>query len=140
MVKPMNYQIKDLQKHADQRGWLVEMLKQDEIEAGQTIKQIYVATIQPGCFRGGHYHLKRIEWFFIIGDNVEIHLEDVGTKEHKAIFIVNDKPQRITINPNVAHAVINKGNGAAYLFSAQNNIFAHENPDTIEYKNVLPSE
>lgn len=134
MAESLKYQIVDLQMHADRRGWLVEMLKTDEMESGQSIRQIYAATIEPGCFRGGHYHKKRIEWFFIVGDNVEIILEDIKTKERKVIPASLERPQRITIYPGAAHAVFNRGDEAVHLLSAQNNIYDPQNSDTYEYK------
>ena len=60
--RKIKYKIKKLEVHLDKRGWFVEMLKRDEIN--DDIKQISVASIKPGCVRGNHYHLKRIEWFF----------------------------------------------------------------------------
>lgn len=134
MAESLKYKITDLQTHADQRGWLVEVLQASEVDEGQTIQQIYAATIKPGHFRGGHYHEKRIEWFFVIGNNAEIILEDLKTKERKAITVSSDKPQRITIYPGVAHAVKNKGKETVYLLSAQNNIFDPADTDTYEYR------
>ncbi len=134
MAESLRYQVKNLEKHADKRGWLVEMLKTDEIDAGQSIKQIYAATIEPGCFRGGHYHKKRIEWFFIIGDNAEIILEDIKTKEKIIIPVSSKRLQRITIYPEIAHVVINRGTEVVILLSAQNNIYDPRNADTHKYK------
>lgn len=139
MAESLKHRIIDLQAHADRRGWLVEVLKASEVEKDQSIRQIYAATIEPGCFRGGHYHRKRIEWFFVIGERVEIILEDIGTKEKKVIAIFPEKPQRITIYPDTAHAVVNKGTKTAYLLSAQNNEFDPADTDTYEYKIVSPS-
>lgn len=52
MAKFMKYKVKELQIHSDERGWLVEMLKQNELK--EKIKQVYVATIKPGKIRGNH--------------------------------------------------------------------------------------
>jgi len=137
MAESIKYKIADLAVHSDPRGWLAEMLKADELEADQAIQQIYVATIEPGNFRGGHYHEKRIEWFFVIGGQAEIVLEDIKTKERKIVELSPAKPQRITIYPEIAHTVINKGEKTIYLISAQNNIYDPQNPDTFEYKIYL---
>ena len=74
----IKYKVKELEIHSDERGWLVEMLKRDELK--EDIKQVYVATIKPGCVRGNHYHLKRTEWFLVIGEKTEIYLQDIKTK------------------------------------------------------------
>jgi UDP-2-acetamido-2,6-beta-L-arabino-hexul-4-ose reductase len=132
----MNYEIEKLEVHGDGRGWLVEALKQDQIPDGQSIRQIYVASIKPGCVRGNHYHKKRMEWFFLIGADAEIHLEDMETKEKKVIFFSSEAMQRVAVYPNVAHAVANKGSETVYLVSAQNDIFDPNDKDSFEHKIV----
>ena len=77
MAKSVKYKAKELEIHSDQRGWLVEMLKKNELR--DEIKQIYVATIKPGCIRGNHYHLRRTEWFFISEGEIKLYLKDIKT-------------------------------------------------------------
>lgn len=127
--KGIKYQIKDLEVHADKRGWLVEMLKRNEIR--KDIKQIYVATIKPGEIRGNHYHLKRQEWFFIAAGEAEISLEDIKTKKKIHLKVSAKKPQVVTIFPKIAHAVKNIGKEVVYLVSAQNDIYNHKKPDSV---------
>ncbi len=131
MVKFMRYKIKELKIHSDERGWLVEMLKRNEIK--EDIKQIYVATIKPGYVRGNHYHLKRIEWFMIIKGKVEFCLEDIKTKERVCLKLSSKKPEVITVFPKIAHAVKNIGKETSYLVSAQNTIYNPQDPDTFPY-------
>lgn len=137
MVKPIKntnkikYKVKELEVHSDKRGWLVEMLKRNELK--EDIKQIYVVTIKPGCVRGNHYHLKRTEWFLIIGGRAEFYLEDLRTKEKICLKLSSKNPRVITIFPKIAHAVKNSGKKAVYLVSAQNTIYNPKNPDTFSY-------
>jgi len=132
----MRYKIKELKVHSDKRGWLAEMLKRNEIK--EDIKQIYVATIKPGCVRGNHYHLKRIEWFMIIKGKVEFCLEDIKTKERVCLKLSSKKPEVITVFPKIAHAVKNIGKETTYLVSAQNTIYNRRTPDTYEYQIIAP--
>jgi len=131
MVKSLEYKIKELNIHSDERGWLVEMLKRNELK--KDIKQIYVATIKPRKIRGNHYHLKRTEWFFMVGGNGEIYLEDLKTKEKICLKLSSRKPKVITVFPKIAHAVKNTSKKTIYLFSAQNTIYNPKNPDTFPY-------
>jgi UDP-2-acetamido-2,6-beta-L-arabino-hexul-4-ose reductase len=124
----VKYEIKELKSHVDKRGWLVEMLKRNELK--EDIKQIYVATIKPGGVRGNHYHLKRTEWFFIATGEAEIFLEDIKTKEKIRLTFSSRKPKVITIPPKMAHAVKNSGREIVYLVSAQNTIYNPKDPDT----------
>lgn len=76
--RKIKYKVKELEIHSDKRGWLVELLKKNEIK--DEIKQIYVATIKPEKVRGNHYHSKRMEWFFIAAGKAELYLEDIKLK------------------------------------------------------------
>ena len=131
MVKSLKYKIKELNIHSDERGWLVEMLKRNELK--EDIKQIYVATIKPGCTRGNHYHLKRIEWFFVAGEKAELYLEDLETKKIICLKLSSKKPRVVTVFPKIAHAVKNSGKETVYLVSAQNTIYNPKNSDTFSY-------
>lgn len=129
--KKIKYEVKDLEIHSDKRGWLVEMLRRNELK--EDIKQTYVATIKPGCVRGNHFHLKRIEWFLIVGGRAELYLQDIKTKEKLCLKVFSKKPKVITIFPQIAHAVKNTDEGIIYLISAQNNIYKPKSPDTFPY-------
>ena len=98
------------------------------------IKQIYVATIKPGYVRGNHYHLKRIEQFFIAAGEAEISLEDIKTKKKIHLKVSSKNPKVVTIFPKIAHAVKNIGKETVYLVSVQNNIYNPQKPDTITWE------
>ena len=127
----IKYKDKELEIHSDERGWLVEMLKRDALK--EDIKQVYVATIKPGCVRGNHYHLKRTEWFFIAAGKARLCLEDIKNKEKICLKLSAKKPKVITIFPKIAHAVKNISKETIYLISGQNTIYNPKNPDTFPY-------
>lgn len=131
MAKSIKYKVKELKIHSNGRGWLVEILKRNELK--EDIKQIYVATIKPGCARGNHYHLKRTEWFFIIGGKAELYLEDLKTKEKIYLKLSSKKPKVITVFPKIAHAVKNSGKETVFLVSAQSDIYNPKKPDTLPW-------
>ncbi|MFH1181018.1 MAG: WxcM-like domain-containing protein [bacterium] len=132
MMKKVKYKIKKLKVHLDDRGWLVELLKADQIE--KPVKQIHISSINPGYVRGNHYHLKRMEWFFVIAGETELGLEDIKTKKKVRFKLSSKNPRVITIFPRVAHAVKNIGQGMAYFVSAQSDIFNPKKSDRILYK------
>ena len=132
MAKSIRYKIKESEIHSDERGWLVEMLKRNELK--EDIKQIYVATIKPGHARGNHYHLKRIEWFFIIAGNAELSLQDIETKEKFFLKLSSKESKVITIFPNTAHTVKNIGKEIVYLVSAKSDIYNLKKPDAFPWQ------
>ena len=132
MAKNIRHKIKNLKIHSDSRGWLIELLKANEIE--KPLKQLHIASIKPGFVRGNHYHKKRIEWLFLVSGKAKVVLEDVATKKRKN-FIFNEKsPKVLSIFPGISHAVKNIGTKNAYIISAQSDIFNPKKPDKTLYK------
>lgn len=130
--KKVKYKIKKLETHEDKRGWLVELLKANELE--EPVKQIHVASIEPGQVRGNHYHSKRIEWFFIIAGKAKLSLQDIKTKEKISFKLSPKQPKVITIFPYIAHAVKNIGKETVYLVSAQSDIYNPKTPDAFPWE------
>ncbi len=122
--------IKKLKTHSNQRGWLVEILRQDQIK--KSIKQIYVASIKPGYIRGNHYHQRRTEWFFIVKGEGKLYLKDLKGK--KKVLKISEKLKRmIEIPSNTAHAIKNTGKETLFLVSAQDDLYNPKNPDTYTF-------
>jgi len=51
--------IKPLKRHADERGFLMEMLRVDDEEYFERYQQSYISLNYPGVIRAWHYHLKQ---------------------------------------------------------------------------------
>ena len=132
MEKKVKSEIKELEIHADNRGWLVELLKANEIK--EPVLQLHVASIKPGQVRGNHYHKKRVEWLFIIAGKAELCLQDVNSRKKNCYKPSLKKPKLITVFPYVAHAIKNAGKGMVYLVSAQNDIYNPKNPDKFSWE------
>jgi len=130
--KKIKYKIKELEIHSDNRGWLVELLKANELE--KPVKQIHITSINPGYIRGNHYHSKRMEWFFVVAGKAKLSLQDIKTKEKIHFKLSPKEPKVITIFPFIAHAVKNVGKEIVYLVSAQSDIYNPKKPDAFPYK------
>ena len=59
------------------------------ITDGDVIRHITYFSLNPGhnFFRGGHYHKKKIECFYIISGKCKVILKDVEKKESKELSI-----------------------------------------------------
>ncbi len=132
MKKKLKYNIKELEVHSDNRGWLVELLKADQIE--KPVKQLHITSIKPGQVRANHYHSKRIEWFFLVSGRAQLSLQDIKTKAKVSFKLSQKKPKVITIFPHISHAVKNIGKETVYLVSAQSDIYDRKNPDTFRWE------
>lgn len=132
MEKKPICEIKKLEVHKDERGWLVELLKTSELE--KPVKQVHIASLKPGYVRGNHYHSKRIEWFFLIAGKVKVVFQDVKTKEKDSFCLSEKTPKVITFFPYVSHAIKNSGDKTAYFISGQSDLYNPGKPDVFPWK------
>ncbi len=138
----MDYKIIFCEKHIDERGFLVEFLKQTELlEKNKTFGQIYFVTFEkPNVVRGNHYHKKTQEWFGVAYGKLEVVLEDVNTKERLTLILDSEDKKfvRLYIGPYVAHAFRNLSERAV-LLDYTNKIYDPVNTDRYPYI-VIPVE
>lgn len=99
--------IKDLTKHADERGWLTEIYRQDETEYRPAM--FYVSETKPGIARGPHEHKEQTDCFIFLGPgSFKFYLwdnrEDSSTfKENLEIEVGENKPTFVLVPPGVVH-------------------------------------
>ena len=69
-------QVKPLRAIADERGWLMEILRRDETELLPTFGQVYVSATYPGVVKAWHYHKKQVDNFACVAGMVKLVLVD----------------------------------------------------------------
>ena len=96
------------EKHTDERGYLVEFLKEAELTGKLSrFGQIYFVTFERrGIVRGNHYHTDTCEWFGVTAGKLEVVVEDVNTRERDEFVLDSEdrKVVRLYVGENVAHA------------------------------------
>jgi len=55
----------------------------------------------PGRFRGGHYHSRKTEYFYVISGKLRVQLVDMDTREEEEVLLHSG--QRVMIHPGCAH-------------------------------------
>ena len=130
----MKAELKNIEKHTDERGWLVEILRDDEIQ--EAIKQIYFSTSKPNAIRGNHYHKHKVEWFSVVKGKAKLVLEDNESKEREELMLSDDTPAIVKIPPNISHAIQNIGDDEMYLIVIVNEVFNPDKADTF-YKEII---
>lgn len=133
----INYHITKASKRRDKRGFLVDFLKQTELNrSDRQLGQIYFVTFDRILsIRGNHYHTNKKEWFVAVKGKLEVVLEDINTKE-RTEFILDgdiDEYKRIFIGENVAHAFRNVTK-TAMMINYCNKPYHNNKPDTYTYK------
>src|SRR6266404_967181 len=61
----MKLKIKKLTVKKDDRGWLAEIIRPEFVNSKE-LGQIFLTIAMPGKTKGGHYHLRKTEWFCVI--------------------------------------------------------------------------
>ena len=67
---------KALKLIADERGWLMEMLRADEKELFTKFGQVYLSATYPSAVKAWHYHEKQIDNFVCVAGMVKLVLVD----------------------------------------------------------------
>jgi dTDP-4-dehydrorhamnose 3,5-epimerase len=120
---------KPLKKYHDQRGWLCELFRHDDIPAEFHPVMAYISMSHPGIARGPHEHVNQADCFCFIGpSSFKVYLWDnrpkSSTYEVMQTEVVGiDKPMLLIIPPGVAHAYRNVGQEEGIVFNCPNRLF-----------------
>jgi UDP-2-acetamido-2,6-beta-L-arabino-hexul-4-ose reductase len=128
----LNVEITKLEMISDNRGWITEVLKNQNSE---NISQIHFSISNPGAVRGNHFHKSRTEWLLVTSGVATISLLDNKSREKKELPVNADVPTLVKIPPNVAHSIINSGDKPMHLLVVTNQNPNSQDPDT--YRKVL---
>lgn len=114
--------------HGDERGIFAEVLKTKD--SGQ----FSFFTVEPGASRGGHYHHSKTEKFLVINGEARFGFRNIITNETHKIFISEKKLEIIETVPGWSHDITNIGKEKMVVMLWANEIFDHNNSDTISFK------
>ena len=99
--------IKQITKNNDDRGWLAEVFRRDELEFDPVMS--YISLTNPGVIRGPHEHVAQSDCFIFLGPGTfRLHLwdrrENSATKgEAVEIEVGENNPIVVTVPPGVVH-------------------------------------
>ncbi len=122
--------IKDLVKFADQRGWLVELFREDEIPPEFMPVMGYISMTVPDIARGPHEHVEQADCFAFLGPSTfKVYLwdnrKDSPTyKTRQIMFAGEDAPCTVIIPAGVVHAYRNVGDKQGMVVNLPNRLFA----------------
>jgi len=105
--------VKQLVKHLDQRGYLCETFRLDELPQGLKPVMSYISYTEPGVVRGPHEHIEQTDIFAFNGPgNFLLRLWD-NRKESSShlnymdIYTGKDNPLLVVVPPGVVHGYKN---------------------------------
>jgi len=122
--------IKDLKRYGDQRGWLIELFRHDEMDTENFPVMAYVSLTHPGVVRGPHEHVDQADCFCFIGPSTfRLHLwdnrKDTPTYGQKFELEAGENAPKMVIVPKgVVHGYKNVGSVDGIVYNAANRLFA----------------
>jgi dTDP-4-dehydrorhamnose 3,5-epimerase len=102
-----------LRKFVDERGWLAELFRHDELAEEFYPAMAYISVTEPNVLRGPHEHVAQADLFCFIGaGNFKLRMwdnrEDSPTYRNvMTMFVGADNPQAVIIPKGVVHAYKN---------------------------------
>ena len=122
----------DLRKFNDERGWLTELFRHDELAAEFYPTMAYISATRPGVTRGPHEHVDQADLFCFIGpSNFKIRMwdnrADSKTFNHVMTLVVGeDNPKSVLVPKGVVHAYQNVGADQGIVINLPNRLYAGE--------------
>jgi len=114
----------------DQRGWLTEIFRSDELPGEIGPAMAYVSFTRPGVVRGPHEHKQQTDMFAFIGPgDFEFYCWDART--HSATYanrlrcvVGRSNRQSVVVSPGVVHAYKNISAEAAMVVNLPDRLYA----------------
>ena len=122
-----------LEVRPDQRGWLVELFRHDELAREHHPVMAYASQTGPGVMRGPHEHRQQTDCFLFVGPgSLRLYLwdarKDSSTYGNRQILEVGETNRvRVLVPPGVVHAYANVGDVPALVINCPNRLYAGPN-------------
>lgn len=122
--------VRPLARHADARGWLVELYREDDLAEAIHPVMAYVSQTLPGVARGPHEHADQTDYFAFLGPgDFELFLWDAREGSpthglHTRSIHGESNPSAVSIPPGVVHAYRNVSSVPGWVFNAPNRLYA----------------
>ncbi|MGI9106022.1 MAG: dTDP-4-dehydrorhamnose 3,5-epimerase family protein [Pyrinomonadaceae bacterium] len=121
--------VHDLRKFVDERGWLAELFRHDELAAEFYPQMAYISATHPHVTRGPHEHVDQADLFCFIGPaNFKLRMWDnraaSETYQHvMTLFVGEDNPKAVIVPKGVVHAYRNIGVGVGIVINCPNRLY-----------------
>jgi dTDP-4-dehydrorhamnose 3,5-epimerase len=142
--------IRQLEKHSDYRGWLIELFRQDELPGDFKPVMGYISMTKSGEIRGPHEHKEQTDCFCVLGPSTFV-IYFWDNREESKTFRTKFKIEAgeenifmIIVPPGVVHAYKNIGKEKGFVVNVPDKLYAGEGkkspPDEIRYEDQKDSQ
>lgn len=128
-----------LKKFYDDRGWLTELFRIDELSEEFRPEMAYISFTKPGVKRGPHEHVDQADLFCFIGPSTfMLRLWDnrIDSPTYNAVvtlFVGEDNPTAVIIPRGVVHGYKNVGLNDGMVVNCPNRLYmGHKRSEPID--------
>lgn len=124
--------LRPLKKYVDDRGWLAELFRHDELSQEFYPAMSYISVSEPGVVRGPHEHVDQADLFCYVGpSNFKLRLWDnrPDSATYRNVMTVYggiDNPLAVIVPKGVVHAYRNVGSTQGVVINCPNRLFMGE--------------
>ncbi|HXH61223.1 MAG TPA: dTDP-4-dehydrorhamnose 3,5-epimerase family protein [Fimbriimonadaceae bacterium] len=119
--------IKEIKRFTDERGWLMELFRDDELPDGFEPTMGYLSMTKPGVSRGPHEHVDQTDGFVFLNGEYELYLwenRDGNEQKQETHKVGAANPVLVFVPPGVVHAYRNVGKEEAFVLNFPNRLYA----------------
>lgn len=122
--------VRKLKKFPDDRGWLTELFRKDEMDAEFLPAMAYISSTNPGVTRGPHEHWDQADYFCFIGpSNFKLRVWDNRKNSETfgsmmTMVVGEDNPAAVLIPAGVVHGYKNVGEKDGIVINCPNRLYA----------------
>lgn len=126
-------QVRPLKKFVDERGWLSELWRTDNLQGAQRPVMTYISSTEPGVVRGPHEHVDQADYFCFLGPgNFKVFLwdnrEDSETYNmHQSFVVGQDSPAVVVVPIGIVHAYKNVSHTPGIVINCPDALYMGEN-------------
>jgi dTDP-4-dehydrorhamnose 3,5-epimerase len=121
--------VRELRKFTDERGWLAEIFRHDELVEEFYPAMAYISVTEPGFTRGPHEHVDQADLFCFIGpSNFRIRIWDNrpdSVTRNRVLTLVagEDEPHTVIVPKGLVHAYRNIGTAPGMVINCPNRLY-----------------
>lgn len=116
----------------DQRGWLAEIFRQDEVRPEHLPVMAYVSVTQAGMVRGPHAHLLQTDYFCFPGPGVfrvvlwDNRPDSPEFRARQELELGENYPAILIVPPGIVHGYVNISERPGLVFNMANRLYRGE--------------
>jgi dTDP-4-dehydrorhamnose 3,5-epimerase len=122
-------EVRRLSKHVDERGWLCELFRTDEVSEPLLPAMCYASLTRVGVTRGPHEHADQADWFCFLGPSDFLVVlwdnrpSSATYNQRMRMVVGEDAPSSVIVPAGVVHGYRNVGSRDGLVINLPNRLF-----------------